>query len=42
VEWCPEEALEKTSRDLLSQKARFEAVRKLAEATQGQKEEPKK
>jgi len=36
VEWCPEEALEKTSRDVLAQKARFEAVKKLAEATQGQ------
>jgi len=32
VEWCPEKALELTTTDGLSQKARIEAVEKLAEA----------
>ena len=33
IEWCPEGALELTTTDILSQKARIEAVRKLNEAT---------
>ncbi len=32
VEWCPEEALELTSKDILSQKARIDAVQKLVKA----------
>ena len=32
VEWCPEEALELSTTDLLSQKSRIEAVEKLAES----------
>jgi len=41
VEWCPEEALEKTSRDVLAQKARFESVKRLTDAAQSQKEAAK-
>ena len=32
IEWCPEQALELTSADILAQKARIEAVRKLEAA----------
>lgn len=32
VEWCPEEALEQTTKDVLSQKARIDAVQKLVKA----------
>ena len=34
IEWCPEYALELTSADVLSQKARIEAVSKLLEASE--------
>jgi hypothetical protein len=33
VEWCPEKALEWTTTDILSQKARIEAVEKLVKAS---------
>lgn len=33
VEWCPEEALELTNRDILAQKARLDAVKKLLKAS---------
>ena len=33
VEWCPEEALELTTRDILAQKARIDAVKKLLQAS---------
>ena len=33
VEWCPEEALEFTNRDVLAQKARVDAVKKLLKAS---------
>jgi len=33
VEWCPEEALELTTRDILAQKARIDAVAKLLKAS---------
>ncbi len=33
VEWCPEEALELTDRDILAQKARVDAVKKLVKAS---------
>jgi len=29
VEWCPEEALDFTTKDIISQKARITAVKKL-------------
>ncbi|MCL1831112.1 MAG: 4Fe-4S dicluster domain-containing protein [Oscillospiraceae bacterium] len=32
IEWCPEDALELTTNDLISQKARIETVKKMAEA----------
>lgn len=32
VEWCPEEALELTTKDILAQKARIDAVKKLLKA----------
>jgi len=32
IEWCPEDALELTTADLLAQKARIEAVRKMEAA----------
>lgn len=37
VEWCPEEALELTSRDVLSQKARIGAIQRLAKAAEASK-----
>jgi Fe-S-cluster-containing hydrogenase component 2 len=33
VEWCPEEALEMTSKDILAQKARIDAVSRLLKAS---------
>jgi Fe-S-cluster-containing hydrogenase component 2 len=33
IEWCPEEALELTTNNILSQKARFNTVEKLARIT---------
>ena len=33
IEWCPEKALELTTNDILAQKARIEAVKKLEETT---------
>ena len=33
IEWCPEKALELTTNDVISQKARINAVQKLAEGT---------
>ncbi len=32
VEWCPEEALELTTKDILSQKARIESIQRLIKA----------
>ena len=37
VEWCPEEALELTSKDVLSQKARINSIQKLIQATESSK-----
>ncbi len=37
VEWCPEEALEQTSRDVLSQKARIDAIQRLVKAAEANK-----
>jgi len=34
IEWCPEKALELTTNDLLSQKARIASVQKLAEGSE--------
>jgi carbon-monoxide dehydrogenase iron sulfur subunit len=34
VEWCPEEALELTSKDILSQKARIDAIKRLVKAVE--------
>ena len=34
VEWCPEEALELTSKDILSQKARISVIEKLVKAAE--------
>ena len=34
IEWCPEKALELTTNDVLSQKARIEAAQKLEEAAE--------
>jgi Fe-S-cluster-containing hydrogenase component 2 len=36
VEWCPEEALELTTKDIISQKARIDAVKKLLKAALGE------
>ena len=33
VEWCPEEALELTTKDILSQKARIDSIQRLIKAT---------
>jgi len=33
IEWCPEDALELTTNDILAQKARIETVRRLEEAS---------
>lgn len=38
VEWCPEKALELTSTDIISQKARIDAVQKLVRATEENEE----
>jgi len=32
VEWCPEEALELTTKDILSQKARIDSIQRLIKA----------
>ena len=37
IEWCPEEALELTSKDILSQKARIEAITRLVKAVETSK-----
>ena len=37
VEWCPEEALEQTSKDILSQKARIGAIQRLVKASESSK-----
>ena len=37
VEWCPEEALELTSKDILSQKARISAIQNLVKAAEAAK-----
>jgi Fe-S-cluster-containing hydrogenase component 2 len=34
VEWCPEEALELTTKDILSQKARIDAIQRLVKAAE--------
>lgn len=37
VEWCPEEALELTTKDILSQKARIDSIQRLVKATEASK-----
>lgn len=37
VEWCPEEALELTTKDILSQKARIESIQRLIKAAEAAK-----
>ena len=37
IEWCPEKALELSTTDILAQKARIDAVQKLAAATEEKK-----
>jgi Fe-S-cluster-containing hydrogenase component 2 len=37
IEWCPEEALELTTRDVLSQKARIDSIQRLVKATEESK-----
>lgn len=38
VEWCPEKALELTSKDILAQKARIDSVQRLVKAAQEESE----
>jgi Fe-S-cluster-containing hydrogenase component 2 len=38
IEWCPEDALELTTNDILSQKARISSVQRLLEATEKEAE----
>ncbi len=37
VEWCPEKALELTTKDILSQKARIDAIQRLSKAAEESK-----
>jgi carbon-monoxide dehydrogenase iron sulfur subunit len=37
VEWCPEEALELTTKDILSQKARIDSIQRLIKAAEAAK-----
>jgi len=36
IEWCPEEALELTTTNILSQKARIDVVKRLEQITEGE------